>query len=70
MAMTKKDYEMVATALANQRQSISKRVDIELTTIDATIEGIAAHFALMNNKFNSEAFMEAARHGKGSNTGF
>lgn len=66
MAMTKKDYELVATALANQRSSITNRVTVEFKTLDETIETIGAHFALMNDKFNKDTFMEAAHHGTGS----
>ncbi len=67
MAMTKKDYQLIATALSNQRGSITHRVTVEFKTLDETIETIAAHFALMNDKFNKEIFLEAADHGKSSN---
>lgn len=66
MAMTKKDYQLVAKALANQRGSLVHRKGIELNTLDETIENIAAHFALMNDKFNQEIFMEVSNHGKNS----
>ncbi len=65
--MTKKDYELVAKALANQRGSISHRVTIEFQCLDDTIENIAAHFALMNDNFKKNTFMEAAGHGTRSN---
>ena len=64
MAMTKKDYELVAKALANQRGSITHRITVEFKTLDETIETIAAHFALMNDKFNKDIFMDAAHHGE------
>lgn len=67
MAMTKKDYELVAKALANQRGSITHRITVEFKTLDETIENMAAHFALMNEKFNQETFMEAAGYGTDSN---
>lgn len=70
MAMTKKDYALVAKALANQRANISNRVGIEMSTLDESIETIAAHFALMNDKFNKDIFLEAAEHGESSNTRF
>lgn len=68
MAMTRKDYELVAKALANQRGSITHRVTVEFKTLDETIENIAAHFALMNDKFNKDTFMEAAEYGTSRNT--
>ena len=67
MAMTKKDYELVARAIFNQRNSITMRITIEFNTLDDTIETMAAHFALMNDKFNKDAFMEAAGHGQNRN---
>jgi hypothetical protein len=67
MSMTKKDYELVAKALFNQRDSIEKRIDIEYQTLDATIETMAAHFALMNEKFNKDTFLEWSGHGSCSN---
>lgn len=67
MAMTRKDYDLVAKALANQRGSIEHRKGIEINTLDETIENIAAHFALMNDKFNKDIFLEVSNHGKNSN---
>lgn len=67
MAMTRKDYALVAKALANQRESISNRVTIEFRTLDETIENMAAHFALMNDSFKKDVFMEAAGYGESSN---
>ncbi len=67
MAMTRKDYELVAKALANQRGSIIMLTAVKVETLDDTIENIAAHFALMNDKFDKNTFMEAAHHGEGSN---
>lgn len=67
MAMTKKDYELVARAILNQRNSITSRTAIEFKTLDDTIETMAAHFALMNDRFNKSTFMEAAGHGKNRN---
>jgi hypothetical protein len=68
MAMTKKDYELVAKALANQRANVFVSSAISCRIIDETIEGIAAHFALMNANFNKDTFMEAAHHGKSCDT--
>lgn len=68
MAMTRKDYELVARALNNQRGTISNRVGIEMATLNESIETIAAHFALMNDKFNKDTFLEAAGHGEDSNS--
>ena len=68
MAMTRKDYELVAKALSNQRENVFSSSEISCRVIDETIEGIAAHFALMNDKFNKDTFMEAAAHGTSRNT--
>lgn len=67
MAMTKKDYQIVAKALANQRENIEHRQTIELNIVDEVIETIAAHFALINDRFDVEIFKEAADYGKDSN---
>ena len=64
MAMTRKDYELVAKALSNQRLKIRDRTSIEYTTLDETVETMAAHFALMNDNFKKDVFMEAASHGE------
>lgn len=64
MAMTKKDYELVAKALLNQRQSVFSSKAVSCRVIDESIETIAAHFALFNDKFNKDIFFEAAGHGK------
>jgi hypothetical protein len=63
MAMTKKDYELVAKALNNQRTNIITRSSIQCSVMDETAETMAAHFALMNDKFNKDIFLEAAGHG-------
>lgn len=65
--MTKKDYELVAKALANQRDNVATRSSIECRILDETIENIAAHFALVNDKFNAERFKEVAAHGESCN---
>lgn len=62
MAMTKKDYELVAHAFAAQRSDIKKRGNIALRTLDQSIETMAAHFALMNDKFNKDTFLQASHH--------
>lgn len=67
MAMTKKDYDLVAKSLAAQRIRLETRKGVELATLDETIESMAAHFALIYDNFKKDAFMEAARHGQDSN---
>ncbi|MEE9580111.1 MAG: hypothetical protein V3V74_02195 [Nitrosomonadaceae bacterium] len=62
--MTRKDYELVARALANQRLKIRDRTSVEYITLDETVETMAATFALMNDNFKKDIFMEAASHGK------
>jgi hypothetical protein len=68
MAMTKKDYMLIAAALRNQRENIVTRSSIQCSVVDETAETMAAHFALMNDKFNKDTFLEAAGHGESSNT--
>lgn len=68
MAMTKKDYVLVARALKTQRESIITRSSIQCTVVDETIETMAAHFALLYDNFNKDVFMEAAGYGESSNT--
>lgn len=65
--MTKKDYELVAKALKTQREEIMTRSSIQCRIVDETAETLAAHFALMNDKFNKDIFLEVAR-GKDSNS--
>ena len=65
MAMTKKDYQLVATALCNQKESILNQSVDACKVVDDTTEILAAHFALMNDKFNKDTFLEAAGHGQG-----
>jgi 3-oxoacyl-[acyl-carrier-protein] synthase III len=67
MAMTKKDYELVAKALRTQKEAIVTRSNIQSRIIDETAETMAAHFALMNDKFNKDTFLEAAGHGENFN---
>jgi hypothetical protein len=67
MAMTRKDYVLVAKAFASQRDDIKKRGTIALRTLEQSIETMAAHFALVNDNFNKEVFLEAAR-GENSNS--
>ena len=68
MAMTKKDYVLVARALAIQRENIITRSSVQCSIIDETIETLAAHFALVNDNFNKDVFLEAASHGESSDT--
>lgn len=61
MAMTKKDYQVLASAFAVQRRAIADRESIALQTLDDTIDTIAAHLVLLNDRFNVERFLEVAR---------
>lgn len=68
MAMTRKDYELVAKSLAATKRDCNHRLVVELEIVDKTIESLAAHFALMNDNFKKDVFLEAAGHGESSNT--
>jgi len=68
MAMTKKDYVLVANAIRAQKQRMSVEFRIEEKAMDDFAETMAAHFALTNDNFNKDIFLEAAGHGKSSNT--
>ena len=67
MAMTKKDYVLVAKALKSQKENIMLSSSIQTRIVDETIETMAAHFALVNDNFNRDVFLEAAGHGANSN---
>lgn len=67
MAMTKKDYTLLAKALSNQRDNIEAKAKIETETLDETVETIAAHLSLMYDNFKKDVFMEEAGHGQDSN---
>lgn len=69
MAMTRKDYELVALSLANQRANIAAQSLIEIKVLDKTIETLAATFALVHDNFKKDVFMEKAHHGQDSNAG-
>ena len=56
MAMTKKDYELIASALRAQKEAIATRSNIQSRIVDETAETMAAHFALLNDKFNVVLF--------------
>ena len=65
--MTKKDYELVAHAIRAQKQRMHDRFRVEAVAMDDFAETMAAHFALVNDNFKQEEFLEAAGHGKSSN---
>jgi hypothetical protein len=64
--MTRKDYVLVAKALKAQKEQIITTSSVQTRIIDETIETLAAHFALVNDNFKKETFMEAAGHGTDS----
>jgi hypothetical protein len=68
MAMTKKDYTLVANAIKAQKQRMHEHFRVEAVAMDDFAETMAAHFALVNDNFNAEVFLEAAGHGKSSDT--
>lgn len=68
MAMTKKDYELVAKALKSQKENIMVTSNIQTRIVDETIETMAAHFALVNDNFKKDTFLEAAGYGESSNS--
>jgi len=67
--MTRKDYTLIAKALLSQRDNVFSSSQVSCRVIDESIESLAAHFALMNDNFKKDVFMEAAGYGKSSNTG-
>lgn len=69
MAMTKKDYELVAYAIKAQKQRMNEKFRIESVAMDDFAETMAAHFALVNDKFNKDTFFKAVGHGEDSNPG-
>lgn len=69
MAMTRKDYELVAKALKSQRENVFSSSAISCRVLDEAAEGIAAHFALLNDNFKKDLFLEAAGYGESSHTG-
>lgn len=68
MAMTKKDYVLVANAIKAQKERMHAEFRIEAKAMDDFAETMAAHFALVNDNFNKDTFLEAADHGKSSDT--
>lgn len=67
MAMTKKDYELIASALRAQKEAIATRSNIQSRIVDETAETMAAHFALLNDKFNKDTFLKAVGCATGGN---
>lgn len=69
--MTRKDYQIVARALAAQRwhlyddKALNTVFGIRraLLILDMTVETVAAHFALTNNRFDVDKFKEACAYG-------
>lgn len=68
MAMTKKDYVLVANAIKAQKERMHSEFRIEERAMDDFAETMAAHFALVNENFNKDIFLEAAGHAKSSST--
>ena len=64
MAMTKKDYTLVANAIKAQKQRMHDEFRINSEAMDDFAKTMAAHFALVNDNFNADVFMEAAGHGE------
>lgn len=66
MGMTRKDYQLIAKALAAQKESIDQQAHIERKGVQKTAETIAAYLALSNENFNKDTFLEAAGCGQDS----
>lgn len=58
--MTKKDYQLVASAIKSQRERLDQEFRIQGKAMDDFAETMAAHFALVNDNFHKDIFMEAA----------
>ncbi len=67
MAMTKKDYQLVAHAIKAQRERLHSEYRIQSDAMDDFAETMAAHFALVNDNFKKDVFLEAAGYGQDSN---
>jgi len=68
VAMTKKDYVLVASAIKSQKERMHAEYRINEDAMNDFAETMAAHFALVNDNFNKDIFLEAAGHGKSSDT--
>jgi hypothetical protein len=66
--MTKKDYELVAVAIKAQKERMHDEFRINSEAMDDFAETMAAHFALVNDNFKKDIFLEAAGHGESSNS--
>ncbi len=67
MAMTRRDYHLVAKALAERRRVCREEAKLKAEAIDEAIETVAAFFALHNDNFKRDVFLEVA-FGKDSDT--
>ena len=78
MALTKKDYIVIANALRSQREHMTEDFDKEVEdlqqghvirhkTWQSTVETLAATFALVHDNFKSDVFLKAAGVLGGSN---
>lgn len=67
MAMTKKDYELIAQAFSATRKATRNHGNPGLRTLDVAIETMAALIAMTHDNFNKDIFLEAAR-GEDSNS--
>lgn len=64
MAMTKKDFELVAKALREQRRHFHQKFNMEMEAMDHMTQTMAAYFALMYDNFKKDQFLEAAKFGE------
>jgi hypothetical protein len=66
MAMTKKDYELIAKAFSATRKATRKHGNPGLRTLDVAIETMAALIAMTHDNFKKDVFLRACR-GENSN---
>lgn len=60
MAMTKKDYELIAKAFSATRKATRNYGNPGLRTLDVAIETMAALIAMTHDNFNKDIFLRAA----------
>ena len=65
--MTRSDYQLVASAIKEQRKRYKEQYHLESKAMDDFTETMAAHFVLLNANFKTEVFMEASGYVKDSN---
>lgn len=59
---------LVAKAIKAQKERMDEKFRVESEAMDDFAETMAAHFALVNDNFNKDTFLEAAGHGESSST--